>query len=99
MKPQQPPSNGNVQSDKTDLEAILERVAPERRADFLQLRQRLERHGDNDELLAVVSYLDSAVVVMDSVARQAQPEAVSKALNQVVQASRDQAAAVKRYPT
>src|SRR5947209_5793702 len=78
MKPQ-PPSNGNGPGgEQSDLEAILERVAPDRRADFLRLRQRLQRHDDNDELLAVLGYLDTAIVLMDLTARQAQPEAINR---------------------
>jgi outer membrane protein OmpA-like peptidoglycan-associated protein len=94
MNPQ-PESNGIRTSDvPSDLEAIMERVAPDRRAAFLRLRQKLQRHDDNDELLAVLGYLDTAVVLMDLTARQAQPEAVTRALAAVEKAAK----AADRFP-
>ena len=75
MKPL-PANNGSaLPKGESDLEAIIERIAPERRVDFLRWRERVKRHGDNDELLAVVGYLDTSVVLMDLLSREAQPEA------------------------
>src|SRR5271157_2114614 len=65
MKPL-PANNGSAlpkPNGESDLEAIIERIAPERRVDFLRWRERVKRHGDNDELLAVVGYLDTSVVL------------------------------------
>jgi hypothetical protein len=90
--------NNNGDNAQSDLGVVLEKVAPQRRAEFLQWRERLKRYGENDEILALSGYLDAVVTLVDAAARQAQPEAVAKALNQVVQASRDQATAVARYP-
>src|SRR6516162_4899300 len=75
-----------------------ERIAPERRADFLRWRERIKRHGDNDELLALVAYLDTSVVLMDLLTREAQPEAIKQAQAAVEKASKDQAAAAARIP-
>ena len=93
MKPL-PANNGSaLPKGESDLEAIIERIAPERRVDFLRWRERVKRHGDNDELLAVVGYLDTSVVLMDLLSREAQPEAIKRALAAVEKASKDQAAA------
>ena len=80
------------------MEAIIERIAPERRVDFLRWRERIKRHSDNDELLAVIGYLDTSVVLMDLLSREAQPEAIKRALAAVEKASKDQAAAAARIP-
>src|SRR6516225_9586955 len=94
-----PANSGSVQPNgESDLEAILARIAPERRADFLRWRERIKRHGDNDELLALVGYLDTSVVLMDLLTREAQPEAIKQALAAVEKASKDQAAATARIP-
>jgi hypothetical protein len=94
-----PASNGSVLSNgESDLEAIIERIAPERRVDFLRWRERVKRHGENDELLAVVGYLDTSVVLMDLLSREAQPEAIKRALAAVEKASQDQAASTARIP-
>ena len=98
MKPL-PANNGSaLPSGESDLEAIIERIAPERRVDFLRWRERVKRHGENDELLAVVGYLDTSVVLMDLLSREAQPEAIKRALAAVEKASKDQAAAATRIP-
>ena len=97
MKPL-PANNGSAPSGESDLEAIIERIAPERRVDFLRWRERVKRHGENDELLAVVGYLDTSVVLMDLLSREAQPEAIKRALAAVEKASKDQAAATARIP-
>src|ERR1700738_5719358 len=97
MKPL-PANNGSAPSGESDLEAIIERIAPERRVDFLRWRERVKRHCDNDELLAVVGYLDTSVVLMDLLSREAQPEAIKRALAAVEKASKDQAAATARIP-
>jgi hypothetical protein len=60
--------------------------------------ERVKRHGENDELLAVVGYLDTSVVLMDLLSREAQPEAIERALAAVEKASKDQAAATARIP-
>ena len=87
-----PVSNGSaLPNGESDLEAIIERIAPERRVDFLRWRERVKRHGENDELLAVVGYLDTSVVLMDLLSREAQPEAIKRALAAVEKASQDQA--------
>jgi len=94
-----PVSNGSALSNgESDLEAIIARIAPERRVDFLRWRERVKRHGDNDELLAIVGYLDTSVVLMDLLSREAQPEAIKRALAAVEKASKDQAAATARIP-
>ena len=94
-----PANSGSAQPNgENDLEAILARIAPERRADFLRWRERIKRHGDNDELLALVGYLDTSVVLMDLLTREAQPEAIKQALAAVEKASKDQAAAAARIP-
>ena len=94
-----PVSNGSALSNgESDLEAIIARIAPERRVDFLRWRERVKRHGDNDELLAIVGYLDTSVVLMDLLSREAQPEAIKRALAAVEKASKDQAAAAARIP-
>ena len=99
MKPL-PANNGSaLPNGESDLEAIIERIAPERRVDFLRWRERVKRHGDNDELLAVVGYLDTSVVLMDLLSREAQPEAIKRALAAVEKASKDQAAATARIPS
>ena len=98
MKPL-PANNGSaLPKGESDLEAIIERIAPERRVDFLRWRERVKRHGENDELLAVVGYLDTSVVLMDLLSREAQPEAIKRALAAVEKASKDQAAATARIP-
>src|ERR1700680_803498 len=98
MKPL-PANNGSVLSNgESDLEGIIERIAPERRADFLRWRERVKRHGDNDELLAVVGYLDTSVVLMDLLSREAQPEAIKRALAAVEKASKDQEGEAARTP-
>ena len=94
-----PANSGSAQPNgESDLEAIIERIAPERRADFLRWRERIKRHGDNDELLALVGYLDTSVVLMDLLTREAQPEAIKQALAAVEKASKDQATAAARIP-
>ena len=98
MKPL-PANNGSaLPKGESDLEAIIERIAPERRVDFLRWRERVKRHGENDELLAVVGYLDTSVVLMDLLSREAQPEAIKQALAAVEKASKDQATAAARIP-
>jgi len=98
MKPL-PANNGSaLPKGESDLEAIIKRIAPERRVDFLRWRERVKRHGENDELLAVVGYLDTSVVLMDLLSREAQPEAIKRALATVEKASKDQAAAAARIP-
>src|SRR6202045_1279103 len=98
MKPL--PANNGLALPKGEsvLEAIIKRIAPERRVDFLRWRERVKRHGDNDELLAVVGYLDTSVVLMDLLSREAQPEAIKRALATVEKASKDQAADAARIP-
>jgi hypothetical protein len=60
MKPL-PANNGSaLPNGESDLEAIIERIAPERRVDFLRWRERVKGHGENDELLAVVFAFQSA---------------------------------------
>jgi hypothetical protein len=98
MKPSPPNKGSAFPNGESDLEAIIERIAPERRADFLRWRERIKRHGDNDELLALVGYLDTSVVLMDLLTREAQPEAIKQALAAVEKASKDQAAATARIP-
>jgi hypothetical protein len=94
-----PVSNGSaLLNGESDLEAILEKIAPKRRVDFLRWRERVKRYGDNDELLAMVGYLDTSVVLMDLLSREAQPEAIKRALAAVEKASQDQAAAAARIP-
>ena len=94
-----PANSGSAQPNgESDLEAIIERIAPERRANFLRWRERIKRHGDDDELLALVGYLDTSVVLMDLLTREAQPEAIKQALAAVEKASKDQAAAAARIP-
>jgi hypothetical protein len=98
MKPSPPNKGSAFPNGESDLEAIIERIAPERRVDFLRWRERIKRHGDNDELLAVVGYLDTSVVLMDLLSREAQPEAIKRALAAVEKASKDQATAAARIP-
>jgi hypothetical protein len=98
MKPSPPNKGSAFPNGESDLEAIIERIAPERRVDFLRWRERIKRHGENDELLALVGYLDTSVVLMDLLSREAQPEAIKRALAAVEQASKDQAAATARIP-
>src|ERR1700693_3721697 len=94
-----PVSNGSaLLNGESDLQAIIEKIATERRVDFLRWRERVKRHGDNDELLAVVGYLDTSIVLMDLLSREAQPEAIKQALAAVERASKDQAAATARIP-
>jgi hypothetical protein len=40
-------------SRRSEQRSIIERMAPGRRVDFLRWRERVKRHGENDELLAV----------------------------------------------
>ena len=98
MKPSPPNKGSAFPNGESDLEAIIERIAPERRVDFLRWRERIKRHSDNDELLAVIGYLDTSVVLMDLLSREAQPEAIKRALAAVEKASKDQAAATARIP-
>jgi hypothetical protein len=63
------PNNGSGPGP-SDLEAIIEKVAPERRADFLKWRERLRRYNDNDEVLAVVGYMDTLLVATERLARE-----------------------------
>ena len=98
MKPSPPNKGSAFPNGESDMEAIIERIAPERRVDFLRWRERIKRHGDNDELLALVGYLDTSVVLMDLLSREAQPEAIKRALAAVEKASKDQAAATARIP-
>ena len=98
MKPSPPNKGSAFPNGESDMEAIIERIAPERRVDFLRWRERIKRHGENDELLALVGYLDTSVVLMDLLSREAQPEAIKRALAAVEQASKDQAAATARIP-
>ena len=46
----------------------------------------------------MVGYLDTSVVLMDLLSREAQPEAIKRALTAVEKASQDQAAAAARIP-
>ena len=69
--------------NKSDLESILERLTPEQKAAFLQWRERIGRTGDNDEILALVGYIDTADRLVDVMTRQAQPEAVAQTLTKV----------------
>ena len=46
----------------------------------------------------MVGYLDTSVVLMDLLSREAQPEAIKRALAAVEKASKDQAAAIARIP-
>ena len=46
----------------------------------------------------MVGYLDTSVVLMDLLSREAQPEAIKQALAAVEKASKDQAAATARIP-
>src|SRR5258705_10263484 len=98
MKPLAANNGSALPYGESDLEAIIERIAPERRVDFLRWRERVKRHGENDELLAVGGYLDTSVVLMDLLSREAQPEAIKRALAAVEKASKDQAAATARNP-
>jgi hypothetical protein len=98
MKPLSANNESALPKGESDLEAIIERIAPERRVDFLRWRERVKRHGENDELLAVVGYLDTSVVLMDLLSREAQPEAIKQALAAVEKASKDQTAAAARIP-
>src|SRR5260370_24973563 len=94
-----PANSGSAQPNgESDLEVIIERIAPERRVDVLRWRERIKRHGDNDELLALVGYLDTSVVLMDLLTREAQPEAIKQALAALEKASKDQATAAARIP-
>src|SRR6516164_8510300 len=95
MKPSPPNKGSAFPNGESDLEAIIQRIAPERRVDFLRWRERIKRHGDNDELLAVVGYLVTSVVLMDLLSREAQPEAIKRALAAVEKACKDQAAAAR----
>src|SRR5260370_17781096 len=98
MKPL-PANNGSaLPNGESDLETIIERIAPERRVDFLRWRERVKRHGDNDELLAGVGYLDTSVMLMDLFSREAQPEAIKRALAPVEKASKDPTAATAPNP-
>jgi hypothetical protein len=66
-------STNSDKNEQTDLETILERIAPERKAEFLRLRLRLKRFDENDELLAVASYLDTLVVLVDGITKSLVP--------------------------
>jgi hypothetical protein len=61
---------GNGQSN---LDAILERIAPEKRAEFLRSRLRIKQFQENDEILAVASYLDTIVVLVDGLTKNLSP--------------------------
>jgi hypothetical protein len=93
-----PVNSGTNAQPESDIEAIIERIAPERRIEFLKWRQRIKRHDDNDELLALVGYLDSSIVLMDLLTREAQPDGITQALAAVQKASIDQARAAARIP-
>jgi hypothetical protein len=70
----------------SDLDAILARLGPEQLAAFLQWRECIKRYADNDEILALTGYLDTSVRLVDIMTRQAQPEAIAKALAAVERA-------------
>ncbi|SRR6266481_1737106 len=53
----------NPASSTSDVDAILEKISPDKRADFLRWRQRLGRFADNDEILTIAGYLDAFLVV------------------------------------
>jgi hypothetical protein len=55
------------QNGQSDLDAVLERMTPERKAEFLRLRLRLKDFHENDEVLAVASYMDTIVILIDRI--------------------------------
>jgi hypothetical protein len=81
MKPSPPNNGASDPVGASDLEAIIEKVAPERKADFLRWRQRLQRHSDNDELLVAVGYLETVLIATERLARQS-PGATQQQLRQ-----------------
>jgi hypothetical protein len=53
----------NPSSSTSDVDAILEKISADKRADFLRWRQRLGRFADNDEILTIAGYLDAFLAV------------------------------------
>ena len=58
--------DGNGQSD---LDVILDRVAPDLKAQFLQDRLRIQQFGEHDEVLAVSRYLGTTVILIDRITK------------------------------
>jgi hypothetical protein len=76
--------NGN---GPTDLDAVLERITPEKRADFVLARMRLKQFHENDEILALANYLDNFAVLIDGLTKNLR-EAESKHLSALLKACR-----------
>src|ERR1700737_5178090 len=53
----------NPSISTSDVDAILEKISADKRADFLRWRQRLGRFADNDEILTIAGYLDAFLAV------------------------------------
>jgi hypothetical protein len=60
---------------QTDLDAVLERIPPEKRAQFLRSRLRLKQFEENDEILAIANYLDTVVILVDELTKNLSPRA------------------------
>jgi hypothetical protein len=54
---------------QSDLDVILKAMAPERREAFLKSRNRLKQFNENDEILALAHYLDTVMVMLDSLTK------------------------------
>ena len=69
MADTEPQSKIRESVKESDLDAILERLSPERRASFLRARLRLGKFNENDEILAIAAYLDTTVVLINEITR------------------------------
>jgi hypothetical protein len=62
------PTNG-----QTDLDAVLERISPDKREAFLRSRLRLKQFSENDEFLAIAAYLDNYAVLINAFTKDVVP--------------------------
>ena len=53
----------------SNIDVILQAMAPERREAFLKSRNRLKQFDENDEILALAHYLDTVVVMVDGLTK------------------------------
>jgi hypothetical protein len=52
-------------SDESHLDAVLQRISPDKRASFLRAQMRVKQFNENDEVLALANYLDNFAVLID----------------------------------
>ena len=89
----------SADNGQSDLDTIIERVAPELKAQFLQDRLRLSEFGEHDEILAISRYLGTTVILMERITEnipEAQTKALTPFLESLATASRNFVIAVRQ---